>query len=292
MKNGYLLALVVALNLSTVSVIAETESVKEKQGTVDDETVSLEKMPDTVDKTVHGKERTEYVVLPFVRVVPTESQVLTNFVKITPDIESVTVMHNGKKVVIMRNQDQNNRVNSEFTKTSRPCPPFCIYPMTLAPGVETIGELEVLDYLKKIHEGDQSILVIDSRAVDQVIKGSIPGAINIPWDVFTDNESSVSIVTEILTESVNNCHSPIIEKILIEQLGVRHNNEDKDFIQAKTLILFCNGPWCKKSPGNIMRLLELGYPPEKLKWYRAGMQGWELFGLTTVTDIPMPWLGL
>ena len=29
-------------------------------------------------------------------------------------------------------------------------------------------------------------------------------------------------------------------------------------------------------------LLTLGYPAEKLKWYRGGMQSWEQFGFTTV----------
>ena len=29
----------------------------------------------------------------------------------------------------------NNRLVDDFTKTSRPCPPFCIHPITAAPGV-------------------------------------------------------------------------------------------------------------------------------------------------------------
>jgi hypothetical protein len=31
-----------------------------------------------------------------------------------------------------------------------------------------------------------------------------------------------------------------------------------------------------------MNLLKFGYPPHKLKWYRGGMQDWEILGLTTV----------
>mgnify|MGYP000597365921 CR=1 FL=1 len=65
-------------------------------------------------------------------------------VKVNSEIASVDVMHNGKKVTIMRNQDQKNTVNPAFAKTSRKCPPFCIQPMQLAPGVETIGEVEML----------------------------------------------------------------------------------------------------------------------------------------------------
>jgi len=29
-------------------------------------------------------------------------------------------------------------------------------------------------------------------------------------------------------------------------------------------------------------LLKFGYPPEKIKWYRGGMQAWETVGLTTI----------
>ncbi len=102
-------------------------------------------------------------------------------VKITPEIASVDVMHNGKKVTIKRNQDGKNTVNPAFAKTSRNCPPFCIQPSVLAPGVETIGEVEILDYLKRMSDGDDSILVIDSRTPDWVKRGTIPGSVNLPW---------------------------------------------------------------------------------------------------------------
>ena len=52
---------------------------------------------------------------------------------------------------------------------------------------------------------------------------------------------------------------------------------------AKTLVMFCNGMWCGQSPANIRTLLRFGYPADKLKWYRGGMQDWEILGLTTVT---------
>ena len=61
-------------------------------------------------------------------------------VKITPDIASVTVKHNGKDVTIQRAQKKDATVIPAFAKTSRPCPPFCIQPAVLAPGVETIAE--------------------------------------------------------------------------------------------------------------------------------------------------------
>src|SRR3990170_4368816 len=103
-------------------------------------------------------------------------------VNITADLPSVDVLHHGRKVTIMRNQNQSNSVNPEFARTSRKCPPFCIQPSELAPGVKTIAELEVLNFLKKISDGDASMMVIDSRTPAWVEKGIIPGTVNIPWD--------------------------------------------------------------------------------------------------------------
>ena len=45
-------------------------------------------------------------------------------VGITPNLMSVTVMHNGAATEIVRNQDNANTVSAAFAKTSRKCPPF------------------------------------------------------------------------------------------------------------------------------------------------------------------------
>jgi rhodanese-related sulfurtransferase len=188
-------------------------------------------------------------------------------VKITPEVAAVEVMHNDKKTSIMRNQNQKNTVKADFAWTSRKCPPFCIQPATLAPGVETIGELEMLDYLAKMSAGDTSILVIDSRTPDWVKKGTIPGAVNIPWTSLNPLQGADPMsITEILEN----------------QFNVKQLEGLWDFSNARTLVLFCNGMWCGQSPNNILNLLRFGYPAHKLKWYRGGMQDWEILGLTTV----------
>ena len=187
-------------------------------------------------------------------------------VNISADLPSVNVMHNGQKITIMRNQDGNNTVNPDFAKTSRKCPPFCIQPGTFAIGVDTIAELEVIQYLKKMSDGDQTIIVVDSRTPDWVEKGTIPGAVNIPWDKLNIGQSDPITVQEILEK----------------QLGVKNQDGFYLFDNAKTVILFCNGPWCGQSPTNIKGLLKIGYPANKIKWYRGGMQDWEILGLTTV----------
>ena len=100
-------------------------------------------------------------------------------VKITNELAFLDVKHNGKIVRIQREQSSENTINPDYAKTSRNCPPFCIQPATLAEGVETIAELEMLDYLKRVSDGDESVLIIDSRTPDWVKKGTIPGSVNI-----------------------------------------------------------------------------------------------------------------
>jgi rhodanese-related sulfurtransferase len=190
-------------------------------------------------------------------------------VNITADLPSVEVMHGGKKVTIMRNQDQANAVKPDFAKTSRKCPPFCIQPGELAVGVATIGELEVLQYLKKMSDGDETIIVVDSRTPDWVAKGTIPGSINIPWDQLNIGHSDPITVQDILET----------------HFGVKNQDGFYLFDHAKTVVMFCNGPWCGQSPTNIKGLLKIGYPADKIKWYRGGMQDWEVLGLTTVKPV-------
>lgn len=187
-------------------------------------------------------------------------------VKITPQLGSVEVLHLGKKVTIERNQDPSNTIVADYAKTSRHCPPFCIRPIKLAPGVETIGELELLQYLQLL-EHNSNIMVIDSRTPDWVEKGTIAGAVNIPWTSLDTKNGATDLD---------------IESVVVDEFGASFDNEQWDFSNAKTLVLFCNGMWCGQSPRNIYSLLKLGYPADKLKWYRGGMQTWQVLGLSTV----------
>lgn len=190
-------------------------------------------------------------------------------VNISADLASVDVMHHGRRVTIMRNQDQDNSINPEFAQTSRKCPPFCIQPIELAPGVRTVAELEVLHFLKQISDGDTSALVIDSRTPAWVEKGIIPGTVNIPWDTLNIGKSDPATVQEILEK----------------QLGAQRRDDFWNFDKVKTLVLFCNGSWCGQSPTTIKGLLTIGYPAHKILWYRGGMQDWESLGLTTLKPL-------
>lgn len=188
-------------------------------------------------------------------------------VKITPEIGQITADHAGSSLHIQRNQDPAGQITPNFQRTSRRCPPFCIQPMQLPNGVETIGELEMLDYLKRSTEGDDTVLVIDSRSPRSLRRGTIPGSINLHYKKL----------------SLRSAESPEIARIIENRFGAQRTGQLWDFSRAKTLILFCNGAWCGQSPINIRSLMRFGYPPSKIKWYRGGIQAWETLGLTTVT---------
>lgn len=188
-------------------------------------------------------------------------------VNITPTLGGVTVPHAGQDVRVQRNQDQTNTIAPAFQRTSRQCPPFCIQPARMPDGVETIGEVEMLGYLERVAAGDDSVLIIDSRGPKWLQRGTIPGSVNIHFKRLSLKSADEAGIAEILEH----------------QFDVERTDEFWNYRFAKTLVLFCNGPWCGQSPTNIRSLLRIGYPPSRIKWYRGGMQAWETLGLTTVT---------
>ncbi len=197
-----------------------------------------------------------------VAVVITGSHATAQEVNITPDTASASIEINGELIQIERIQDTSHQLTSEFTKTSRPCPPFCIHPIAAAPGVSTVGEIEVISFLENEVAGGTGLL-IDSRVPAWFAKGSIPGAVNVPFAAL---------------EETNPYRLEIIKA-----LGATQSGDGWNFDNAMQLTLFCNGPWCDQSPRSIRSLLAAGYPAEKINYYRGGMQLWLLLGLTVNT---------
>ena len=109
--------------------------------------------------------------------------------------------------------------------------------------------------------------MIDSRDGDWPLRsGVIPGAVLLPWQELHPAHTELEKIAETL----------------IFRFGAARHGGLWNFEHARTLVLYCNGPWCGQSPTNIRQLLALGYPAHKLKWYRGGMQDWKMLGLTTV----------
>ncbi|WP_299870720.1 rhodanese-like domain-containing protein [uncultured Cocleimonas sp.] len=204
-------------------------------------------------------------------------------VNITPKLEHVTVMHNGKETKIMRNQDNDNVVNPAFAKTSRPCPPFCIQPMNLGEGIETIGEVEVINYAEKMSDGDKGIMLVDSRTPDWVSRGTIPGAVNVSWVELTPSKGATTEgITKVMTGQFGVKLANNVDDVDVDEAIANGTTSAVfDYSGAKTLVMFCNGMWCGQSPASIAALRKFGYPADKIKYYRGGMQDWEILGLST-----------
>lgn len=192
----------------------------------------------------------------------TPSVMAENVVGLTENMPWVEIEHHGTPVRIERIQDTQNKLVDDFSKTSRPCPPFCIHPMQAADGVETIGEVELIEFLQTEVKA-QTGLLVDARMTTWYDSETIPGAVNIPFVIFTSASDKRDRILELLG-------------------AVRKDDGTFDFTNVVSMSLFCNGPWCDQSPRAIKALIEAGYPRDRLKYYRGGMQMWKMFGLTTV----------
>ena len=182
-------------------------------------------------------------------------------VRIKPDLPFINVYHQGEKVVLKRIQDTSHKLADDFTRTSRPCPPFCIRPMFIEPSVYPVGELEVIDFLENQVKSGKGFLV-DARLPSFYSTETIPGSVNIPW---------VLLTSESKREDV------------FKLLGVKKRPDNTfDFTDALELCIFCSGPSCGQSPRAIKALYKAGYPASKLKYYRGGLQVWKLFGFRTI----------
>ncbi|HRO15141.1 MAG TPA: rhodanese-like domain-containing protein [Paracoccus sp. (in: a-proteobacteria)] len=150
---------------------------------------------------------------------------------------------------ITRDQTPGARLEGDWALIGRDCPPFCIQPMTPAPGVTTIGELELIEAMKA---GDT--ILVDGRTPDWFTGGTIPGAINIPYT------QTIERLGEL------NCEPDFDGKF--------------DCADASRVIMFCNGPWCGQSPTAIREMIGAGFPADRISYYRGGMQEWRLLGLS------------
>lgn len=176
----------------------------------------------------------------------------TTPVKIRPDLPSVTIETPDGTQVIKRIQNTEHQVTGEWAKTSRQCPPFCIQAITPAEGVTTIGELELIEMLR-----DPDVVVMDSRTPSWFEGGSIPGAVNVPYTQVIDH---------------------------LGELGCEPDFDGWECENPKRVALFCNGNWCGQSPTAIRNMIEVGYPADRIYYYRGGMHAWRMLGLTVTGE--------
>jgi hypothetical protein len=148
-------------------------------------------------------------------------------VKITPEISYMYVYHKGKAVKVHRIQNTKNKITGEYAKIYRPGQD--IQPIKMHKDIQTIGEVELLHFMKKKVNKKKGLLV-DLRPKKVYKEESIPSAVNIPFKT--------------------------------------KNNKTK----------------LHKSSEFIKTFLELGYPADKILYYRGGIQMWKILGFTTVSN--------
>lgn len=145
-----------------------------------------------------------------------------------------------------------------------------IQPLYINEKIKTYSEIEVMNfiYLKASKEPEKYILV-DSRKKSWFDYRTIPSSINIPFEDLKYDED--------FEEDFNQAY---------ENLGIKVINKNQfDFTNAKTVIFFCNGPWCPLSSKSIKYLSSIGYPENKMIWYRGGMSAWESLSLTVTKSL-------
>ena len=192
---------------------------------------------------------------------------------LSADLQSSGVevtLENGKKTTIKREAKPKEwGVHEAASTVNENCKrSFVTYfgkiaPIKASDKIETYGELEVLEFIEKA-KTDKNLLLIDSRTENWYNHETIATAINVPY-VYTKKSQYPDEFAEAL-----------------ETFGVVEKNGKYDFTNAKTLLMFCNGIWCGQSPEAMKELIAIGYPQEKMKWYRGGMQSWLSVGLSTI----------
>ena len=156
-------------------------------------------------------------------------------VKITKDKTYSTVYENGELIKISRIQDTSHTIDGSFAKTSRPCPPFCINPLSIDEGVKTVAELEVIKFMEtSLYRGDG--VLIDARTPSWHKKGTIPGSVNIPFTKFEKDADDIEMAE--LLESFGAVERDDVNPILrlVEGFGLMDGDlktEQWDFSNAK-----------------------------------------------------------
>jgi rhodanese-related sulfurtransferase len=171
----------------------------------------------------------------------------------------VSFVFDGARVEIAPNSPDAPVYAARFAALQPLCDPDCISPETAAVGVRTVIELDVLDFLVNEVAQNQGLLV-DARMPGGRALGFIPGSVSLPHQTLSKDNA--------------------FRDDILKALGARAFEGVFNFADAQSLVVFDNGPSQKEASVLITQLLEAGYPPEKIRYFRGGMQVWSVVGLT------------
>jgi len=148
---------------------------------------------------------------------------------------------------------------AQFAALAPACDPECLSGPMVASGVATIVETEVLEFLAEV-VGQNAGLLVDARMPNDRAMGFIPGSVSLPFETLNPNN-------ELRDE-------------ILKALGARAFEDVFNFSDAQSLVVYDSGPTRHDAELLIGHLLEVGYPAEKILYYRGGMQVWAVLGLT------------
>lgn len=142
-----------------------------------------------------------------------------------------------------------------------------IQPLFINDEIKTLSEIEVLDFIhNKSSKDPNSYALIDTRKSSWFNQETIPSSLNVPYEDL--------IYDEDFKDEFYKAYSNLGIKIVDLEKNIF------DFSNAKTVVFFCNGPWCPISTNTIHFFLKLGYPSNKMMWYRGGMSEWNALSLS------------
>ncbi|UTJ07217.1 rhodanese-like domain-containing protein [Arcobacter roscoffensis] len=130
--------------------------------------------------------------------------------------------------------------------------------------IKNLGENELMHFIySKSTKNPDKYILVDSRNKAWFDFATIPSAVNIYYD---DLKYDFDFEEDFYRA--------------YKTLGVKVIDDDKfDFTNAKTAVFFCNGAWCPLSSKSIRHLINIGYPKDKLLWYRGGVHAWSMVAL-------------
>jgi len=171
-------------------------------------------------------------------------------INITEKLVTVDTHHLEHEITIER--------TSSFLAPS--CPPFCIEPLKIK-GVKTVGELELLVFIQEV-EKKRDGLLLDVRKNLKYKEETIPSAINLPYEMLTKD-------------------SPY-QKEVLKSLGAKKIKRGWFFKNPQKLLIFGESSFSPEASNVVKELLKLGYPKEKILYYRGGILSWKNAGLTLI----------
>lgn len=172
---------------------------------------------------------------------------------------SASFLFNGQRIEIGRDSRDAARFVAAFASAGDACGAPCIAPLQVAPGIRTVDEIGVLDFLTR-DVADNTGLMVDARLPEDRAKGFIPGTVSLPFATLNpDNDFRDDI---------------------LRALGARELDGIFNFADARALLVYDLGPSSNDAGSLIANLLTAGYPADLIRYYRGGMQVWSVLGFS------------